>query len=83
MTDTDLATQRATTEAVAELARRLRYPTGGPEQEAREFVAWLHDHDWRHIPRPLPIVTGHPGDPPSAEFRRAREQLTRPEGDDR
>lgn len=88
MSGLDPDVQRAIDAAETELARRLTYPTGGPEQIARDYLAWLHDHDWRPIPRPQTVTaTGRrdPGDYARGaeavreEMRKAREAKTRGE----
>ncbi|WUI02085.1 hypothetical protein OHR68_09845 [Spirillospora sp. NBC_00431] len=80
-----MTTDHERQEAVREVARILHgrlLPTLDAEHVAGLAVDALHAIDWRHVPRPPGIPTAaRSGDPPNTEWRKAREQLTRPEGD--
>jgi hypothetical protein len=79
VSDRDPDLQFAIDVAAQELARRLRPWVAGMadlDSFAVRFVEDMHGQGWRPIPKPPPLATGRPGDPPNTEWRQARQALT-------
>ena len=72
--------QHAREHAARELARRLTPVTTlkNPDAAAHDFINWMAEHDWRHVPRQPSLANAGTGAPPEAhadELAAVRERL--------